>query len=208
MNKRLWILASVVGLFSGVSSVYGAEAPNAGTPPSADEQKAYAELGQRGVLVQPLAAGSNWFYVSFRGADKPDSALYSLLKGVPGTVELDLSGQKLAESDFNALEGLKNLRKLNLSKSSVNDAALSHLSGLSKLESLNLFQTEVGDAGLANLKGMAGLKRLYVYQTKVTDTGIEQVKAAMPGVKVEKGGAVLLPPKKDEPKKDDAEAKK
>jgi hypothetical protein len=205
MNKPKWILLSAFGVLAGVSQMSAAEtaAPAVGPALTAEEGKVHEQLTQRGVLVQPLAAGLNWFYVNFRGADKPDASLFGLLKGAPGTVELDLSGQKVTDSDLAALSGLVNLRKLNLSKSAVSDAGLAPLQGLGKLESLNLFQTEVSDGGLANLKGCQGLKRLYVFQTKVTDAGVEKLKAALPGLKVERGGVVLTPPKKDEPKKDE-----
>ena len=204
MNNPNWILVSAFAVLSGISGVSAAETPAAGPVPSAEEQKAYAQLTQRGVLVQPLAAGSNWFYVNFRGAEKADAALLGLLKGATGTVELDLAGQKFTETDLAVVGSLSNLHKLNLSKSNVTDAALAQLQGLAKLESLNLFQTEVGDAGLSNLKGCVGLKRLYVFQTKVTDAGVDQLKTVLPGLKIERGGVLLTPPKKDEPKKDDS----
>jgi hypothetical protein len=170
------------------------------------QQKALTQLSQRGVLVQPLSAGSNWYYVNFRGAERPDSSLFALLKGVVGIVELDLAGQKLADSDFSVLATLKNLRKLSLARSNVQDASLVHLKDLQKLESLNLFSTEITDAGLDSLKVLRGMKRLYVFQTKTTDAGVAKLKAAF-GLTIEQGAVLTIPPapepKKDEPKKDE-----
>ncbi len=179
------------------------ESQDVGVAPTAEEQKSYAGLAQRGVLVQPLAAGSNYYYVNFRGAQQPDAALFDFLKQASGIVDLDLAGQKLGDGELKIVGGLKNLRKLNLSRTTVTDGALAGLLGLSKLESLNLFQTEVSDAGVVSLKGLTALKRLYVAQTKVTEGGAAQLKAALPAVSVERGGALVLPPKKEEPKKEE-----
>ena len=170
------------------------------------QQKALAQLAQRGVLVQPLAVGSNGYYVNFRGVEKADAALFSLLKGAVSIVDLDLSGQKVSDADLAPLAGLKNLRKLSLARSAVKDSGLVHLKGLEKLESLNLFQTEVTDAGLERLAGLKGLKRLYVFQTKVTDAGVLKLKVAFSTLRVEQAAVLTLPPppepKKEEPKKD------
>jgi len=171
------------------------------------QQKALAKLAERGVLVQPLSVGSNWYYVNFRGVEKADAALYALLNGSVSVVDLDLSGQKVTDADLAPLAGLTNLRKLSLARSAVKDSGLVHLKGLGKLESLNLFQTDVTDAGLDQVAAIKGLKRLYVFQTKVTDAGVAKLKTALPGVRVEQAAVLTLPPppepKKDEPKKDE-----
>jgi hypothetical protein len=122
-----------IGLFALCASILpltAAETPDPGPKVEEAQQKALAQLSQRGVLVQPLASGLNWYYVNFRGAEKVDSALISNLKGATAVVDLDLAGQKLEDADFAVLSGLKNLRKLSLARGSVKDAALVHLKGL------------------------------------------------------------------------------
>jgi hypothetical protein len=206
MKNRI-LAVCLFSLCAGMAPINAAETPDPGPKIEEAQQKALAQLSQRGVLVQPLASGLNWYYVNFRGAEKVDSPLVANLKDATAVVDLDLAGQKLADSDFAVLSGLKNLRKLSLARGTVKDAALSHLKGLDKLESLNLFQTEVGDAGLDHLAGCKGLRRLYVFQSKVTDAGVDKLKASLPGLRVEKAAVLTVPPppepKKDEPKKDE-----
>ena len=190
-----------------VSHVQAAENVDAGPAPSAEELKAYTELSSKGVLVQPLAAGVNWRYVNFRGAEKPDSALYGLLKGAVSIVELDLTGQKVTDADVAHISGLKNLKKLSLARSGVTDAGLAAVKDLGKLESLNLFQTQITDAGLVHVSGLKSLKRIYLFETKTTEAGVAKLKAALPGAAVELGAKLTVvpppEPKKEEPKKEE-----
>jgi hypothetical protein len=202
MKNRTFSIC-LLSLLAGAASLKAAEVPDVGPKIEETQQKALAQLAQRGVLVQPLASGLNWYYVNFRGAEKVDSALVANLKDATAVVDLDLAGQKLADADFAVLAGLKNLRKLSLARGTVKDGALVHLKGLQKLESLNLFQTEVGDVGLDHLAACKGLKRLYVFQSKVTDAGVDKLKAAVPGLRVEKAAVLTVPPP-PEPKKEEA----
>jgi hypothetical protein len=163
--KSTVLTVGMFAVFATILPLNAADAPDSGPKIEEAQQKALAQLSQRGVLVQPLASGLNWYYVNFRGAENVDSALVANLSGATAIVDLDLAGQKLADADFAVLSGLKNLRKLSLARGSVKDASLSHLKGLEKLESLNLFQTEVGDSGLEALSACKSLKRLYVFQS-------------------------------------------
>ena len=139
------------------------EKADPGPKPSPDEEKAFAELTKRGASAQPIAQGANWRYVNFRGVEKPDAALFTLLKPCALIVELDLAGVTLTDADLANVAGLKNLKRLSLARTAVSDAGLAHVKGLAQLETLNLFQTKVTDAGLAQLSGLKNLKRLYVF---------------------------------------------
>jgi CubicO group peptidase (beta-lactamase class C family) len=168
------------------SLVLAEEKPDPGPAPSAEEQQVSADLSKRGILVQPLAAGLNWKYVSLRGSDKAAEVL-PLLGKLPSTVDLDLSGLKATSGEFSVISSLKNLQKLNLSGSSVDDSTLSKLKGLEKLESLNLFNTAVSDAGISALAGMKSLKRIYLFETNATEVGAEALRKSIPGIKIETG---------------------
>src|SRR6185295_7805938 len=98
--------------------------PDPGPAPSPEETKAVEELTKRGVFAGQIASGINWRYVNFRGADKPDAAVYAQLKSIPSIVDLDLSGAQFTPADLANVSGLANLRKLNLSRSNVTDDAL------------------------------------------------------------------------------------
>jgi hypothetical protein len=166
---------------------------DAGPPPSAEETKAVEELSKRGVRADQVANGVNWRYVNFRGAEKPDAALYTLLKSVPSIVELNLAGMQFAPADLANVASLKNLAILNLSGTNVTDEGLSAVENLEKLQSLNLFSTGITDAGLSHLNHLKNLRRLYLAETKVTDGGVDTLKKALPNVQINRG-ATLAPP--------------
>ena len=85
-----------------LSSAFASQAADADPGPKIEEpqQKALAQLSQRGVLVQPLASGLNWYYVNFRGVEKADPSLFALLQGASAIVDLDFSGQKVTDADL------------------------------------------------------------------------------------------------------------
>ena len=200
------LLVPLLTVFLGTTALCE-PAADPGPAPTAEELKSYTALAQKGVLVQPLAAGINWRYVNFRGAEKVDASVFALLKGAVTTVDLDLTGQKLTDADAAALSSLTNLKKLSLARSTITDAGLAALKPLQKLESLNLFGTEISDAGLNHLTTLKSLKRLYVFQTKTTEAGVGKLKAAVPTLAVETGAKLTVAPppepKKEEPKKED-----
>lgn len=169
------------------------EKVDAGPPPSAEETKAVEELSKRGVRADQVANGVNWRYVNFRGAEKPDAALYTLLKSVPSIVELNLAGMQFAPADLANVASLKNLAILNLSGTNVTDEGLSAVENLEKLQSLNLFSTGITDAGLNHFTHLKNLRRLYLAETKVTDGGVDTLKKALPEVQINRG-ATLAPP--------------
>ena len=196
MKLHLPFLPAVLALASLLIpfSLFADEKADAGSAPTAEEKQAAETLTKRGALVQPLAAGVNWSYVNFRGVEKPDAATFALLAKMTSAVELDLAGTQFQAADLAGVAALKNLRKLNLSRTNANDAVLAHVKGLAQLESLNLFHTEVTDAGAQQLAGLKNLKRVYLFETKVTDAGAAALAKALPGVRIERGWDLNLPP--------------
>ncbi|MEP6668392.1 MAG: hypothetical protein ABJF10_04520 [Chthoniobacter sp.] len=196
-RRLLPILLFTIAGFSSTSSLSiradDAKA-DAGPPPTPEEIKAVGELSSHGVRAEQVANGVNWRYVNFRGADKPDAALYVRLKSVPSIVELSLAGMKFAPEDLANIASLKNLTTLNLSGSNVTDDGLKAVENLEKLSSLNLFSTGITDAGLSHLAHLKNLRRLYLADTKVTDAGVETLKKSLPEAKINRGAELIIPP--------------
>jgi len=190
------LLLGISGFLSlGCLSVRADDAKSdAGPPPTPEETKAVAELSNHGVRAEQVASGVNWRYVNFRGAEKPDAALYTQLKSIPSIVELNLAGMKFAPEDLANIAGLKNLTTLNLSTTNITDDGLAAVENLEKLSSLNLFSTGITDAGLGHLSRLKNLRRLYLAETKVSDAGVETLKKALPEVKINRGAELTVPP--------------
>jgi len=62
-------------------------------------------LTKRGVFAGQIASGINWRYVNFRGADKPDAAVYAQLKAIPKLTKLNVTGTAVTE------QGVKDAKK-------------------------------------------------------------------------------------------------
>lgn len=156
--------------------------------PAASED-ALARLREAGALAMPLAANTNLLNVDFRAeAANTGDAQLALLRPVQEQIAwLGLGKTKVTDAGLDQIKGLKNLRKLHLENTGITDAGLVHLKGLAELQYLNIYGAKVTDAGLENLKGLKNLKKLYVWQTQVTDAGAKALKAALPGVDVNRG---------------------
>ncbi|MDR3402910.1 MAG: hypothetical protein P4L99_10475 [Chthoniobacter sp.] len=190
------LLLAIAGFFSASGWPLRADdaKTDAGPPPTPEETKAVTELSNRGVRAEQVANGLNWRYVNFRGADKPDAALYAQLKSIPSIVELSLAGMKFAPEDLANIAGLKNLTTLNLSNTNVTDDGLAAVENLEKLSSLNLFSTGITDAGLRHLTHLKNLHRLFLAETKVTDAGVDMLKKSLPDAQINRGAELVVPP--------------
>ena len=202
-NRFLPLLPFVAACFLHAGSLTARaeeEKRDAGPPPAAEETQAVEALSKRGARADPLANGVNWRYVNFRGAEKPDAALYAQLKAIPSIVELSLAGMQFTPTDLANIAALKNLATLNLSKTNVTDEGLAAVENLEKLHSLNLFSTGITDAGLEHLAHLKNLRRLYLAETKVSDAGVAEVlKKALPEAQINRrtpefAPAAPLPP--------------
>ena len=79
-------------------------------------------------------------------------------------VWLNLSENKLIDSDLDFLPLLINLEKLRLEKNPVTDKLIPMISGLKLLEAINLNETGFTKAGVEQLKKMPSLKRIYEWK--------------------------------------------
>lgn len=87
--------------------------------------------------------------------------------------ELELSGCKIQDDDFQAISGLKSLECLDLSHTPVSDAALSHLVPLIKLQLLYLDYTKVNGSGFKQLQELPELRNLYLRGLPITDESLK-----------------------------------
>lgn len=93
------------------------------------------------------------------------------LKSIAGNIVwLNLSDNKLIDSDLDFLPLLINLEKLRLEKNPVTDKLIPVISRLKHLEAVNLNETAFTKAGVEQLKKMPSLKR--VYEWKIASAGL------------------------------------
>jgi hypothetical protein len=116
---------------------------------------------------------------------QPKDMDYSVLKGRPDTVVLQMANDDVTDRTLENLRGLKKLRVLDLANTQVTDEGLSVLKEFPNLEVLFLNRTKITDAGVRqNVFAIDSLKELNVRNTQVTKKTRDEWKAAREGRKV------------------------
>jgi hypothetical protein len=136
-------------------------------PPPRPPPAAVQRLRAAGVLVLPIAQGSNYLEVDCVS----DSVGPDVLKAIPmlkeQLVSLKCSGVRAGDELVAAAAACPRLVRLWLDHTAITGANLGALRMLANLKYLNLTGTAVGAGDVVKLKGMAKLAHLYLYQTKV-----------------------------------------
>ncbi len=167
---------SATGISSSALTALG-YASTIGVVPPIDEKirvravGAAEALAKRGVLVQPLAAGSPLYDINASRVEPPltdgDAAL--LHDAAPLIAHLNLANTALSDAMLIRIGQLPLVERLRLDHTMVGDAGVQALGVLPNLESVNLVSTQVTTALRAWLQSQPKLKRVYVWQSNITD---------------------------------------
>jgi uncharacterized membrane protein len=155
-------------------------------PPA--DTKVIEELRKKGVLITPVANGSNLLEVSFVNATRQtDANLEKLSSLSEQIIWLKLGSTDISDKGMVSITKLKNLQKLSLENTKITDNGLQNLKTLSYLEYLNLYGTQVTDKGIQWLYPLKNLQNLYIWQTKITPQGVTDLKKNLPSTQVTAG---------------------
>jgi mono/diheme cytochrome c family protein/uncharacterized membrane protein len=158
-------------------------------PTAPADAKALAALKEKGVMVLPVAQGSNYLMAHFTNAsDVTDKDLSLLLPLKSQLVWLKLGNTKISDSALKTISQCTNLHALWLNHTAVTDKGLPALQPLKSLQTLNLVGTQVTATGLLTLRALQQLKTLYLYQTGVNQAGWGSLKQAFPHTLIDTGG--------------------
>lgn len=108
------------------------------------------------------------------------------LKGLPRLKYLNLENTNVDDEGLAYLAGLSNLQYLDLEGTRITDEGLASLAGLSNLEVLDVCKTKITDSGMKQLENFTSLRKLRVWGTGVTDASVAQLRAALPGIAIER----------------------
>jgi hypothetical protein len=158
-------------------------------PVEAASEKVLQALKAKGVIVMPVAAGSNYLTANFITAasfsDKDMQLLAPLKKQL---VNLKAGNTKLGDEAMKTIATFNNMMFLQLNNTGITDAGVAYLQALKELQSLNLVNTAVSYQGLANLKQLKNLRHIYVYNTKITSAHYSVLKKQFPEAVIDTGG--------------------
>ncbi|WP_346236962.1 c-type cytochrome domain-containing protein [Niabella insulamsoli] len=156
---------------------------------SAADEKVVAALKEKGVVVIPVAANTNYLSVNFVGAD---TVTADQLKGLESlkdqVIWLKIGAQNLKDADMERIGKLKSLLRLYIDGNPITDRGLQYLKGLSNLQYINLSGTAITGKGLLALQALKSLKQVYVYNVRNAQFDVSALKKAMPQTVIDTGG--------------------
>lgn len=162
------------------------EVPTESVPP-ADTASIHA-LARAGIIVIPVAQGSNYLSVNFVTATGDVGQNIRLLEPLRRQlVRLKLDGVPLQDSAMPLIGKLTALTRLQLSHTKLTDKGLPALQALKNLQSLNLVGTGVTAPGVLVLRSLPALRRLYLYQTGVRAVDWPGLVKAFPSATLDSG---------------------
>lgn len=190
------IKPALASLSSGATSTASSSSVSGPAPESpvfsakvaAGDPKAIEALKKVGLLVIPVASGSNLLEVNAVNVNSLTDAQIALLEPIKEQIVwLKLGDTKITDQAAATFAKLKNLQKLNLENTGVSDATLRQIKMLTYLEYLNLVNTQVTDAGLKELSSLPNLRSLHLWQSKATEAGVAALKQTKPNIDITVG---------------------
>jgi hypothetical protein len=158
-------------------------------PVEAADAKAINALKEKGVLVLPVAQGSNYLMANFVTATGiTDSDISLLLPLKKQLVALKLGNTVITDSAMLVIGQCTNLFSLWLNGTKITDAGLKNLQPLKHLQTLNLVGTGITAAGVLQLQNLKALRNIYLYQTGINASGFALLKKAFPQALLDTGG--------------------
>jgi mono/diheme cytochrome c family protein len=163
----------------------GLESPVLSLKVAAPDPKAIEALKKAGLLVLPIASGSNLLEINAVNVSALTDNQMTLLESLKEQIVwLKLGDTKITDQASTTISKLKNLQKLHLENTAISDVMIRQIKALSYLEYLNLVNTQVTDSGIKELASSKSLLSLHVWHSKVTEAGVTALKQAKPNLEV------------------------
>ncbi len=158
-------------------------------PVDAADPKALQALRERGVVILPVSAGSNYLTVNFVSVENASDADVAMLKPLQKQIiTLKLADSRITDSAMQIIGSFRNLRTLYLERTPITDKGLARLASLKELQHLNLVGTNISTTGLLSLSTLPALKSMFLYQTAVAKSDWNKLQDSFPRVTLDSGG--------------------
>jgi len=159
-------------------------------PADPADSRAIAALRNAGVVVMPLAQGSNYLSANFSGIPAA-SLIHHLLSLKKQLIRLDLSNSGIGDSVATTIAQCTPLRYLVLSNTAITDKSLPSLAQLAELRVLNLVGTRVTAEGLLSMQPPKHLHAVYLYHTRMDSKYWSKLQGLFKGAVLDSGGYTL-----------------
>lgn len=153
------------------------------------DDKIIERLKDRGIIVLPVARGSNYLLANFI----TDSVITNEDLDLLLSLKKQLVWLKMGFTDINdeklvKIKQLPNLMRLSIEHTSVTDKGVEQLRSNNRLQYLNVVGTGVTANGIMHLKELKELQSVYVYQAKIDKSDWPALKKALPDTRIDSGG--------------------
>jgi uncharacterized membrane protein len=157
----------------------------------AADPKVMSALIKLGVVVLPVAHGSNFLSANLINVSSLDSAVDLLSQLKEQLVWIKAGGQPMKDDHLAKLASLNNVTRLSLDGTQITDAGVVHLKSMKALLYLNLNNTKVTATGISNLVSLKQLQSVFLYGTNIQPDEIETIKKQLPATIFETGNYVV-----------------
>ncbi len=178
-------LSEVQNIVSSQKTVALSDIPEQEVLPA--DANVVAELHKLGVIVVPVALGSNYLSANLINTMALDSAINLLIKLETQIVWLKAGDQPITDSQLSKLAMLTSLTRLALEHSEITDQGITALTSLTSLQHLNLNYTKITINGLKSLVSLKNLHALYLFGTGIKSEEVTQLKQVFRNTVIEIG---------------------
>lgn len=156
------------------------------------DPKVIQSLKDRGVIVLPVAANSNYLTVSFVSLTNITTQDLNWLAALQKQLlSLKIGNTNINDSALTIIGKCSQLIFLQLNNTKITDIGMPLLSSLQNLRSLNIVGTAISSKGLQALQKLKSLQSVYTYQSKVTAADWPALKKMFPNTVLDSGGYSL-----------------
>jgi mono/diheme cytochrome c family protein len=159
------------------------------TPVEAADPNAVQSLKDRGIMVLPVSAGSNYLAVNFVSVlNVSQQDLDLLLALQKQLVSLKMGHTNITDSALAVVGKCAQLIFLQLNNTNITDNGIQYLSALQNLQTLNMVGTGISFKSISALQGLKSLQSMYLYKTKVSAADWPALEKMFPDVRLDSGG--------------------
>lgn len=187
--KELNQLAELENILSSQKTIRVPDVPENEVAPA--DSKALTELHKLGVVIVPVASGSNYLSVNLINATALDSVMDLLMLLKAQVAWLKAGNQPVTDIHLTKIATLRSLTRLGLDHTEITDQGLTSLKSLSTLQYLNLNYTKISVNGVRTLTAFYDLQALYLYGTSIKPEDLAGLKQAFPKASIEIGNYSL-----------------
>jgi uncharacterized membrane protein/mono/diheme cytochrome c family protein len=156
------------------------------------DEKTIIALKNLGIVITPVAKGSNYLMANFVTASGINDEVVNLLLPIKKQlVWLKLGDTKITDKALPVLAECTNLTILHLNNTNITDQGLESLKSLTNLQLLNLVNTKVTATGIEQLENFKKLQSIYLYKTNVKASEWIKLREVFPKVMIDTGGYTI-----------------